>query len=163
MIKNVAWGYVPRDIGGGREILVAKRMKPDDPLRYGELVLPGGGICQGESYSDAAMREVLEETGINTVFDLALDFKPGKGIYTKPDLFGHVDANAFIRLTYTDSGKMYHGRLVLLVPVDPLQNPVEQPDSDAREPRYIALQEAFERQGEFTPACQVLLDIIMRS
>lgn len=44
--------------GDGRVLAVSR---PDPPLRYG---LPGGGVEPGESYEQAARRELLEETGL---------------------------------------------------------------------------------------------------
>lgn len=43
IVKDVAWGYVSRDLGNGRHILVATRTEKDDPYRQGELVIPDGG------------------------------------------------------------------------------------------------------------------------
>lgn len=50
-MKQVAWGYVYRH-RPERNILVGRRCKPDDPLRSGQLVLPGGGLLPGESYAE---------------------------------------------------------------------------------------------------------------
>ena len=65
-MKAVAWGYVTRDNGNGKEVLVTERYKEDDPLRSGQLAIPGGKLGPSEWYHQAAIREVLEETGIET-------------------------------------------------------------------------------------------------
>lgn len=158
--KDVAWGYVTRDIGKGKEILVARRHKLDDPHRQDELVLPGGMLEGNESYSDAAIREVLQETGIRTVYAPKNRILPAQRSYVKPNLYGRVHVHGVISLTYRDSGKVYAGRLTRLFPVDPRQEPTNQENSDARDPQYMPLLEAFGREKEFTPACQILLDII---
>jgi len=161
-MKQVVWGYVTRDIRGEKQILIATRFKKDDPLRKGELVLPGGGLEEGEDYIQAAIREVYQETGIETEFSVKSHIKPWQATYRKTNLFGHVDENGLINLTYLDSGKEYQGRLIALSPLNSNQEPVEQENSDARNPRYISLEEAFKRQKKFTPACQVLLDTIRK-
>lgn len=47
-------------IRSGNEVLLCK-----DWLGSGKWSLPGGGVKKGENITDAAIREVLEETGIN--------------------------------------------------------------------------------------------------
>ncbi len=155
-MRQVAWGYVLRN----NELLIATRFKPDDPHRAGQLVFPGGGLNKDESYFDCARREVCEETGIWTTYDhkRKLYFNP-INIET-PLVRGSVDDHGNIQLTYTDSGKQYIGRLISLIPEIKTHEPSEQKTSDAREPRYILLNEAFRTRNQFTPACQILLDII---
>ncbi len=158
-MKQVAWGYVTRDIGNGKELLIATRIKKDDPLRAGEFVVPGGGLEPGENYFAAARREVLEETDVVTLENPFFYLKPIPRTFEKHNLRGNVDTEDCIILKYQDSGKEYKGRLVRLFPTDLWQIPREQ-NSDAKEPRYVALAEAFRMQERFTPACQVLLDIV---
>lgn len=58
---------VPATIGvvfQGEKVLLVRRANPPDAGRWG---LPGGKINHGESIAQAAVREVLEETGVHTV------------------------------------------------------------------------------------------------
>jgi 8-oxo-dGTP pyrophosphatase MutT (NUDIX family) len=57
----VAVTLLPVDTGEGRGIVVVRR---DIEPRRGELALPGGFIELGESWQEAAVRELLEETTI---------------------------------------------------------------------------------------------------
>ena len=158
MLKQVAWGYVTRDIGNGKELLIATRCKKDDPLRSGELVIPGGRLEENESYLDAAIREVYQETGIITKFSqdqLFIGMEPRQ--FKKDKIFGKIGKGEIL-MTYFDSGKNYCGMLVCLDPLDTYKEP-KQRKSDAKKPEYISFGEVKERKKEFTPACQVLLEI----
>jgi len=159
--KKVAWGYVTRDIGKGPEVLIAERHKKDDPLRAGELVIPGGGLKAGEDYIQAAIREVKEETGIYACNPIEMNF-PDDLYFSKdlPNLFGEVKDD-IIYLTYKDSGKSYAGKLVLLSPKDHYQEPSEQSSSDAKNPHYICRTELNSMREKFTPACQFLLELLI--
>ncbi|MBI4181575.1 MAG: NUDIX domain-containing protein [Candidatus Aenigmarchaeota archaeon] len=177
--RPVSWGYVPRGEGEGRELLVAERFKKADPLRAGELVIPGGGMKEIAArhryglfaHAFTARREVLEETGVN--------IPPESGTHQRTEVIGNlaaapllkarpvgspkVDAiispDEWVYVFYRDSGKAYAGKLVRFAGYL-LNEPVNQQDADARNPRYLQLAEALRRRGEFTPACQVLLEMI---
>lgn len=56
--SRAAGGVVVRDSGEGPEVAVVHRP------RYGDWSLPKGKLQEGESWQDAALREVLEETGM---------------------------------------------------------------------------------------------------
>ena len=74
LYKPVAWGYTKKALVLNKEFLVAERIKADDPLRIGELILPGGGKRKEESYMDTARRETLEEGGVKTKRVVEYDF-----------------------------------------------------------------------------------------
>lgn len=156
-MRYVAWGYAIRNLER-KQGLVATRSKKDDPNRIGQLVLPGGGLKENEEYAEAAIRETLEECGIESRFKLYIN--PVPKMFEKPKLVDYVTDSGLIVLRYTDSGKEYQGKLVALEPIYPKQEPKEQEWQDAKNPRYLDLEEIFERQEEFTPACQALIDFI---
>lgn len=157
--KPTAWGFVVRD----NELLVAERCKKDDPERKGQLVIPGGGLKDGEDYIAAARREVREETGINTPYP---DIENGvvrietelPVLHRKENIMALINPRGYdsnsIYIAYLDSGKKYDCRLVSLYPDDEKQRPF-QADSDARNPAYMHFGEVAERLSEFTPACQI--------
>ncbi|MBN2095731.1 MAG: NUDIX hydrolase [Candidatus Aenigmarchaeota archaeon] len=164
MVNEIAWGYVKRETAlegknPKKEILIATRQKRSDPTQYGKYVIPGGGRKDTDkSEYENAIREVKEETGI--------DSKPIYG-YRFPDGSRNIEGENFIAtvneneasISYSDSGKSYHGYLVALEPVDPKQEPKETV-SDAANPRYVSIEDAFRDIEKFTPAAQVLLGII---
>lgn len=55
---EAAGGIVTRDGSGGREVLLVHRP------RYDDWSLPKGKLAPGEGHEAAALREVLEETGV---------------------------------------------------------------------------------------------------
>lgn len=68
----------------GQEVLLIKR---GNPPRQGQWSLPGGRIERGETTPDAALRELLEETGVEArllglidVVDGVFPARPGFGI-----------------------------------------------------------------------------------
>lgn len=163
--KKVAWGYVLINPPGRCPlILVAERKSDEDPKRTGELIIPGGVLEGNESYIERAMKETYEKTGISTVFsydDLwfmeRLDGLEREWQTTK--ISGRLK-NGIFHLTCTDSGKEYDGKLILLRPKDEDQTPKENPKSDAREPCYMVVSAAWNERERFTPACQILLEVI---
>jgi 8-oxo-dGTP diphosphatase len=74
-------------LGGG--VVLVKRAK--EPYR-GSWALPGGFVRHGERVEDAALREVLEETG------LRIKLKRLVGVYSDPkrDPRGHVVSVCFL-------------------------------------------------------------------
>lgn len=61
-----AGGLVHRDLDGRQEVLVIHRP------RYGDWSFPKGKLDPGESFEQAALREVHEETGVSGVLEIEL-------------------------------------------------------------------------------------------
>lgn len=156
--NHVAWGYVERN----GKMLVGKRYKKDDSLRTGQLIIPGGHV-ENETEIDAAVREVFEETGIySTVRDnnyIRLD-NESSVIKIRKNIIAFYN-NGLWTIHYNDSGKTYKGSVYDLVPKNNEQEPVENCESDVKEPSYITFDEAKSRRKEFTPACQLLLELLL--
>lgn len=126
--------------------------------------MPGGGLLPEEDYTSAAVREVREETGIKTINYSSYilgNFMPRRAYL--PNLEADVFGRGIIKLHYTDSEKKYEGRLVRLRSESSELEPTEQPESDLHEPQYMLLAEAIRRKGEFTPACQFLLELVQEA
>ena len=159
MIRRFAWGWTTRNIGNGTELLIGKRNKPSDPLRQGQLVIPGGGLKLGETYQQAAMREVFEETGIQTKSPKLIS---GHELNMKDErVIARADKTGLIHIKYLDSGKLLTGRLVALIPKNQYKVPLEQPNSDLKKPRYALLRSLSQKLREkFTPLCQFLFKIM---
>lgn len=102
-------------------ILLVKRGYPPGRFRWS---VPGGHVEVGETLYEAAVRETLEETGVET----------------RP--LGVVNVDDAI--TVDSRGVRYHYVLitVLLQPLDPGAEP--RPGGDALEARYYSLHEALE-------------------
>ncbi|MHA1881824.1 MAG: NUDIX domain-containing protein [Candidatus Thorarchaeota archaeon] len=73
----------------GKRVVLIKRGR--DPFK-GQWVFPGGFVDYGETVEDAAVREVMEETGLNVRLETIL------GVYSDPDRDprGHNVTVAFI-------------------------------------------------------------------
>jgi 8-oxo-dGTP diphosphatase len=82
-LPQVCVCYILREQGGRTEVLLGRKKHG---LGMGRLVGPGGKLEPGESATDAAVREVLEETGLHV---LASDLDP-RGLLTY--LFPHREA-----------------------------------------------------------------------
>ena len=160
--KPVAWGFVLR----GDELLIAERYKKDDPKRKGQLVIPGGGIKEGENYITTAQREVIEETGIDTVpsrdpiklWKLIEKYTGGPNYVMREGektIFTLNPWDDSVWIAYKDTGKKYRCFLVKLDPKNPKQKPSENSESDARNPRYESMEWIKDSIGLFTPACQI--------
>ncbi len=71
-----AGGVVVRETPGGPEVLVVHRP------RYDDWSLPKGKLDRGESFEQAALREVAEETGLTCLLARELSpvaYRDGKG------------------------------------------------------------------------------------
>ena len=76
MIVEAAGGLITRpSVSGGPEILVVHRP------RYDDWSLPKGKLEPGESFEDAAVREVEEETGIRC--ELGVELAPHRYVDRK--------------------------------------------------------------------------------
>jgi ADP-ribose pyrophosphatase YjhB (NUDIX family) len=96
------------------EILLIHRTDNDN------WALPGGGVDIGESLPQAAIRETLEETGVNC------EITGLSGIYTDP---GHV-------ILYTSNGEVRQEFSVVLIARATGGQPT--PSSESSEVRWIA-------------------------
>jgi len=164
--KPTAWGYAHRPWateGMNYEILVAERHKHTDQQRKGQLVIPGGELKSGENYFAAALRETREETGVAVLYNGVVT--PRFRVFVDATLIprekaiGIIDKLGYIWFEYRDSGKRYAGHVIDLYPSTD-SNPREQEDSDARNPRFMKVQDILNQQNSFTPVCQILLDLI---
>jgi 8-oxo-dGTP pyrophosphatase MutT (NUDIX family) len=68
--SKAAGGLVVRDTGSGPEVAVVHRP------RYDDWSLPKGKLADGESFEDAALREVEEETGMTC--ELGEELEPAR-------------------------------------------------------------------------------------
>ncbi|MCD6014230.1 MAG: hypothetical protein K0R88_314 [Solirubrobacterales bacterium] len=76
MIVRAAGGLVVRETGGRRQLAVVHRPRHDD------WSLPKGKLSEGEGWSEAALREVEEETGLRCELGPELGrsrYRVGKG------------------------------------------------------------------------------------
>ena len=83
-------GGIVRD-DRGRLLLVRRGHAPDE----GRWSLPGGRVEDGETSQDAAVREVLEETGLRVVVTGVAGYvelpAPGGGLYEVEDYYARVE------------------------------------------------------------------------
>lgn len=99
------------------QVLLVRRANPPDAGRWG---FPGGKVEFGESLADTAVRELLEETGINAI---------AQRVFTAVDAFDH-DQNGAVR---------HHYVLVAVLCSWVAGEPV--PSDDAVEARWFAVTE----------------------
>lgn len=78
--------------GSGRLLVVSERFRRDRARPYYKL--PGGALHPGEHLADAAVREVLEETGVRTRFEALVCVRHWHGYR-----FGRSDLYFVCRLT----------------------------------------------------------------
>jgi len=109
------------------DILVARQNYDE-----GKLILPGGGVEPGETFRNAAVREVLEETGI-TVCESRL---------TLAGDFGQ-------RVKDYSTGLIHEGRLQLFEAADVFNIRNFQPNDEISEVMFMAEEEIIARMGEF--------------
>ena len=70
------------------ELLVVSERYHRDASRPPRFKLPGGALHEGEHLAEAVVREVQEETGIETVFDALVCFRHWHGYrYGKSDIY----------------------------------------------------------------------------
>ncbi|MBT3342410.1 MAG: NUDIX domain-containing protein [Gemmatimonadetes bacterium] len=70
------------------ELLVVSERYHRDTSRPPRYKLPGGALHEGEHLAEAVVREVLEETGVETVFDALVCFRHWHGYrYGKSDIY----------------------------------------------------------------------------
>ncbi len=152
--RLVSVGYVHKDRD---DILVGYRNKDSDPERNGLIVLPSGGLRNGESFEEAVIRETLEETGVYTLL-YNNDFSH---IEDSPYLkeYGPVVAitnkNGTIWIFARDTEKRYTGKMFDLYP---LTEPQET-SSDLKSPHY----EPFEfviNNPKLMPELGIAIDLI---
>src|ERR1700674_1290382 len=62
-VIQAAGGVLHRETSSGDEVLIVHRK------RYGDWTLPKGKLKPGESFTEAALREVEEETGCSVHLD----------------------------------------------------------------------------------------------
>lgn len=154
--RSIVWGYVTRNING-KELLIAESYRPDDPLRVGQLVIPDGGT-EKQTVVYAAQREVLEETGVETEPIGVVTFSRLRNTILRESkqMTAIIQPPTSLWLRCKDSGQAYLGHAVALKPLSEPRNT----GSDARNPRYIPLAQAFKERGKFTPASRILLEIL---
>ena len=153
--KPVGWAYAHKD-GNPWEFIVAERYKREDPVRKGQLVVPGGGVEMAEHPYEAAIREAREEAGVRASFRQYI--KPTFSVLKpREKAVSLLFRNGVVLVHYTDTGKAYNCLLADCTTSDEPQNMTE---SDARNPRFMGRDEALGRQSEFTPAVQTALDMI---
>ncbi|GEM_PF-2845815 len=164
--KPTAWAYVERGKGEQREILVVERFKKEDPLRKGQLVIPGGGVKTRENYDGAAKREVREEASLQTHTHYPARFgKSVKNTIVKPRgnvigiLTPALSSNPDFWIVYRDSGKKYFCKTIDL-DIDGKIGLKENPKSDARNPHFLKVRDIVGRRNEFTPAVQLFLELV---
>jgi 8-oxo-dGTP pyrophosphatase MutT (NUDIX family) len=85
-------------INGAQEALVLRR-SPDDESHPGRVDFPGGGVEDGETYSESMAREIAEEAGISIPEDkLALIYT-----FTTYDASADINVSRFLYVAHVDT------------------------------------------------------------
>lgn len=155
--RSVCAAYVHNDDLG--DILIGNRNNKHDPLREGYIALPCGGLEEGESFEDAVIREIKEETYVDAeIQDSNLFSFIPDAPYLKeygPVVF-IINENGKAWTFARDSGIRLAARVFDL---HPLTEPHET-NSDLKNPRYEPLNRIIENQVYVMPEERFILDII---
>ena len=157
----IAWGQVLNY--DGKSLLVGERYQPDDPLRAGQLNLPGGKMSLSDKGNPlvTAQRETLEETDVDTVPRIPNAFTNiHRSTVLKPreNVVAAIEPCGTVWVHYTDSCKSYVGRVFDLAPLPP--NRPRQKELETRNPHYMPVGDAIEGAVRFTPASRVVLEMV---
>jgi 8-oxo-dGTP pyrophosphatase MutT (NUDIX family) len=158
--RQVAAGYVAKKQYGYDYVLVGRRDNPHDPMRKGYIVLPCGGLEDGESFEGAAYREVREETDVITEMGDSMLFScipDGPFVKEYGPVVSVIEKNGTILCFARDSKIKLIGEAFHLIP---LTEPRDMPDSDLRNPKYRDLLWLLQNQEYVMPEQHMLLDVV---
>ena len=118
-------GYVHKTENSEENVLVGYRNKCSDPLRKNLIVLPCGGVEDGEGYEEAIIRETKEETYVDTkLSDPHVFSSIMQAPYLKEygDVISLINEHGLMWIYARDNGNRYVGKLFDL---NPLSEPCE--------------------------------------
>ncbi|MBN1896335.1 MAG: NUDIX hydrolase [Candidatus Aenigmarchaeota archaeon] len=154
----VAAAYVNRNNG----ILNVRRLKEDDPLRYGHLTLPEGQREYGAGFLSTAIRETKEETDVDTMpgdCGKFLYFNDNIIFKQRDNIGVFLEPNGDIWARYLDSGKSYVANLRHLTAND--YSLPRYVDPESGDPKFTNAEYIFtEGWKDFSPFNQILLELI---